>query len=121
MGDESARIGNVLCPSPEVGKLVDFYTRGMHLAVKFRDGDRYAALDGGGVTLAVTGPDEDLTGGAVAASFRVADVPAAVARLTECGGTVVHPPSRGPHEMRASLRDPAGNLFVVYGPLPETA
>ncbi|MBW0106760.1 VOC family protein, partial [Pseudonocardia sp. KRD291] len=86
------------------------------LSALFTDGDRYAALDGGGAKLALAGPAEDLTGGVVAASFKVADVAAALQAVTTAGGSVVRGPEAGPHETRAVARDPWGNVVIVYGP-----
>jgi predicted enzyme related to lactoylglutathione lyase len=123
----TARLRNVLCPVADLDEAIRFYRDGLGLAVSFRDGDRFAALDasgpgdpgapggGAGVTLALAGPGEDITG-AVAASFKVADVDAAAERLTGAGAQLVRGPESGPHETRAVLRDPAGNLFVVYAP-----
>ena len=118
-----ARVGNVLYPTGDLGRALAFYTEGLGLAVKFADGDRYAALDGGGVTFAIVAGDEAVGGEAVGAeavgvgpmaSFKVSDVDEAVARLASLGATVVRPAERGPHEIRAVLTDPAGNPFVLY-------
>ena len=111
-----AKIGNVLHPVPDVDAAVRFYRDAFGLPAKFVDGDRYAALDAGGTTLALVGPAEDVTGGVPAASFKVADVAAALAALVAGGGSVVRQPERGPHEVRAVARDPWGNTVVVYGP-----
>ncbi|WP_238008345.1 VOC family protein [Dactylosporangium sp. AC04546] len=92
---------------------VAFYRDGLGLPVKFADGDRFAALDGGGVTFALAAGDEAL-GTTPVASFKVDSVPEAVDRLTALGAELVLGPSRGPHEVRALLNDPAGNPFVVY-------
>ncbi|MEV0084536.1 VOC family protein [Saccharopolyspora sp. NPDC050642] len=113
---EPVKLGNVLHPVADVDAAVQFYAATFGLATKFVDGDRYAALDAGGTTLALAGPSEDITGGAPAASFKVSDVAAALATLVESGGSVVRQPERGPHEVRAVARDPWGNTFVVYGP-----
>ncbi|MGI6873421.1 MULTISPECIES: VOC family protein [Amycolatopsis] len=109
-------IGNVLYPVTDVAKAVAFYRDALGLPLKFADGDRYAALDGGRATLALAGPEEDVTQGRPAASYKVTDVPAAVRALSEAGATVVREPAEGPHEIRAVLTDPWGNPFVVYGP-----
>jgi predicted enzyme related to lactoylglutathione lyase len=108
------RIGNALYPVKDVAQAVAFYRDGLGLAVKFQDGDRFAALDGGGTTFALAGPEENVTGGEPAVSFKVDDVAATVERLTTAGAQVVRPPEEGPHEIRAVLRDPAGNAFVLY-------
>jgi predicted enzyme related to lactoylglutathione lyase len=110
------KIGNVLHPVADVDAAVRFYADVFGLAAKFVDGDRYAALDAGGTTLALAGPAEDVTGGVAAASFKVPDVAAALAELVRAGGSVLRDPERGPHEVRAVARDPWGNTVVVYGP-----
>lgn len=112
------RIGNVTYPAADVEKAVAFYRDGLGLTVKFADGTRYAALDGGGTTFALASPEEDLAK-APAISFKVDDVPAAIERLTAAGAELVTAAHDGPHETRAVLRDPAGNAFVVYAPLPK--
>jgi predicted enzyme related to lactoylglutathione lyase len=113
---EPARIGNVLHPVADVPAALRFYEGVFGLGRTFVDGDRFAALDAGGTTLALAGPAEDVTGGVPAASFRVADVASSVAAVVEAGGAVVREPEQGPHEVRAVVRDPWGNVLVVYGP-----
>jgi predicted enzyme related to lactoylglutathione lyase len=110
-----AKIGNVLHPVGDVAAAVEFYGSVFGFATKFVDGQRYAALDAGGTTLALAAPEEDVAG-AAAASIKVADVPASVAAIVAAGGTVVREPETGPHEVRAVVRDPWGNPVVVYGP-----
>nr|WP_245765679.1 VOC family protein [Nonomuraea jiangxiensis] len=105
-------MGNVLIPVADLDEAIAFYG----LPVKFRDGDRFAALDGGGVTVALAGPAEHVTDSA-APSYKVENVAAAVAGLVARGGVVVRGPEQGPHETRAVLRDPSGNVFVLYSPL----
>lgn len=115
--DAPAKIGNVHHPVGDVGAAVAFYTDAFGLPALFTDGDRYAALDGGGGTkLALAGPEEDLTGGVAAASFKVADVAAALEAVTTAGGSIVREPEAGPHETRAVAKDPWGNVLIVYGP-----
>lgn len=105
---------NVLYPVNNLDEAVAFYRDGLGIAVKFTDGDRYASLDGG---FALAGPAEDVTGGEPAAMFKVTDVAATVERLTAAGARVVRPAEEGPHEVRAVLRDPTGNPFIVYAPV----
>lgn len=103
------RLGNVLVPVDDLDQAIAFYG----LPVKFRDGDRFAALDAGGTTIALAGPAEHVTT-AVAPSYRVEDVRQAVREFAERGAVVVREPESGPHETRAVLRDPSGNVFVLY-------
>ncbi|MFD3486639.1 VOC family protein [Streptomyces sp. NPDC058665] len=116
MKTDRVKIGNVLHPVADVNAAVRFYADTFGLATMFVDGDRYAALDAGSTTLALTGPAEDVTGGAPAASFKVPDVASALAGLVQGGGSVVREPEHGPHEVRAVARDPWGNTVVIYGP-----
>ncbi|MBB5435101.1 VOC family protein [Nocardiopsis composta] len=118
MSDGAARIGNVLYPSTDMAASVAFYRDGLGLPVRFTDGDRFAALDGGGITLALAAGAEEVTGGVPAASVRVPDVGAAVAELTGRGAPLLRPAETGPHEVRAVVGDPAGNPVVLYSPLP---
>ncbi|MGN9838215.1 VOC family protein [Nonomuraea sp. H19] len=106
------KLGNVLIPVTDLDEAIAFYG----LPVKFRDGDRFAALDGGGVTVALAGPAEHVTASA-APSYKVDDVALAVREMTGRGAEVVRGPEEGPHERRAVLRDPSGNVFVLYSPL----
>ncbi|MFC5831079.1 VOC family protein [Nonomuraea insulae] len=106
------KLGNVLIPVANLDEAIAFYD----LPVKFRDGDRFAALDGGGVTVALAGPEEHVTASA-APSYKVDDVARTVREMTGRGAEVVREPEAGPHETRAVLRDPSGNVFVLYSPL----
>ncbi|RJL26634.1 VOC family protein [Bailinhaonella thermotolerans] len=107
------KIGNVLVPVDDLDKAIAFYGA-LGFPVRFRDGDRFAALDGRGVTIALAGPEEHVTG-ATAPSYKVGDVAEAVRDLTEAGARLVRGPEEGPHEVRAVLSDPSGNVFVIYG------
>jgi catechol 2,3-dioxygenase-like lactoylglutathione lyase family enzyme len=112
------RIGNVLYGAKDVDEAVRFYRDALGLTLKFQDGGRFAALDGDGTTFAIAGPEEDVTGGEPAVSFKVDDVPAMTEKLTAAGARLVRGPEEGPHEIRAVLRDPAGNPFVLYASRP---
>jgi predicted enzyme related to lactoylglutathione lyase len=104
----------VLYPAKDVEAAVAFYRDALGLTVKFQDGSRFAALDGGGTTFAIAGEEEDVTEGVPAVSFKVDDVKATTAEVTAAGARLVRGPEEGPHEIRAVLRDPAGNPFVLY-------
>ncbi|MFI6483991.1 VOC family protein [Nonomuraea sp. NPDC050663] len=106
------KLGNVLIPVADLDEAIEFYG----LPVKFRDGDRFAALDGGTVTIALAGPAEHVVDEPVP-SFKVEDLALAVQEFLERGGKVERPAETGPHELRAVLRDPSGNPFVLYQPL----
>lgn len=114
MNEQAPRIGNVLHPVRDLGSAVAFYRDVVGLPLKFQDGNDYAAFDGGGTTLALVAGDEDVTQGQAAVSLLVMDVDAAARRMVAGGASVLLPPSDGPHETRAVLRDPDGHLVVVY-------
>lgn len=95
---------------------MEFYHAAFGMRARFIDGQRYAGLDTEGAMLALAGPDEDITAGAAAASIKVLDVGAAVRAVIRCGGAVVRELERGPHEVRAVVRDPWHNTVIVYGP-----
>ncbi|MBV6761742.1 MULTISPECIES: VOC family protein [Rhodococcus] len=116
---EQATVGNVLYPVSDVDAAVKFYESVLNLRTKFQDGSRFAALDGGKVTVAIAGAEEDVTGGLVAASFKVGDVSAAVEEAVAQGATIVRESEEGPHETRAVVRDPWGNAVVLYAPTPQ--
>lgn len=105
-------IKHILIPVADIGAAVEFWTGHFGLSLKFRDGDRYAALDGGGITLALTAQGESLTEG-IALSVQVADADAFVRDRAAAGVAVLRPVEQGPHERRAVLADPSGRPVVV--------
>jgi catechol 2,3-dioxygenase-like lactoylglutathione lyase family enzyme len=107
------RIGNVFYRAPDMDAAVRFYTEVLGLALKFRDGDQWAAFDVGGMTLAVEGGAPGGSGGATV-SLRC-ELASVVAALGARGASVGNVES-GPHERRATLTDPAGNTLVLYEP-----
>lgn len=113
---EDPQLRQVQHPVSDVGSAVAFYSAAFGFAEKFTDGDRYAALDAGGVTLALVSASEDVTGGSPAASVKVPDVAATLDAVVQAGGTVVRAPEQGPHETRAVVQDAWGNAVIVYGP-----
>ncbi|WP_181870990.1 VOC family protein [Sphaerisporangium album] len=117
MSAHAQKVGNVLIPVSDLDKAVAFYSETLGLKVKFRDGDRFAALDGGGVTVALAASAEQVAGAVTAPSYKVGDVAEAVEDLTAAGAELVSGPETGPHEVRAVLRDPSGNTLVLYSSL----
>lgn len=112
-----SKLGNVLIPVNNLDEAIAFYSGTLGLAVRFRDGDRFAALDGGGATVALVTAEEQVTGEVTAPSYKVDDVARAVLELTGVGAFLLREPETGPHEIRAVLRDPSGNVFVLYSSL----
>jgi catechol 2,3-dioxygenase-like lactoylglutathione lyase family enzyme len=108
------RIGNVFYRVPDMEAAVGFYTQVLGLALKVRDGDRWAAFDVGGSTLAVEAGATGGPGGATV-SLRVDGLDAVVADL-RARGARVSDVQAGPHERHAEVLDPAGNQLVLYEP-----
>jgi len=107
------RLGNVFYRTPDMDAAVRFYTDVLGLTLKLRDGDRWAAFDVGGSTLALEGGQAS----GATASLRVTDIAAVVEQLRSRGANVSDV-TTGPHERKAELRDPAGNVLVLYESLP---
>jgi catechol 2,3-dioxygenase-like lactoylglutathione lyase family enzyme len=108
------RIGNVFYRAADMDAAVHFYTEVLGFALKFRDGDNWAAFDVAGMTLAVEGGAPGGNGGATV-SLRCEGLASVVDTLRKKGASVGEVEG-GPHERRARLTDPAGNTLVLYEP-----
>lgn len=104
---------HILIPVDDIGAAIDFYGRQFGFSLKFRDGDRYAALDGGTVVVALTASSESITGKGAALSIQVDDVDTFVEAARLRGTTILRAVEQGPHERRAVLADPSGQPIVV--------
>lgn len=102
----------LLCPVSDLDVAVNFYRDALGLPVKFRDGQRYCAIDAGGFTLGLAAHEERIVDEA-APAFRVEDIEQGVARLVTAGAQLLRPVERGPHESRAVLRAPGGGTLVL--------
>jgi len=102
----------LLCPVDDLDAAVAFYRDTLGLPVKFRDGDRYCAIDAGGFTLGLAAQEERIVA-AAAPAFRVDDIEQSLSAMVAAGASVVRPPQRGPHEARAVLLAPGGTTLVI--------
>ncbi len=105
----------LLYPVADIDTALPFFTEGLGLPVKFRDGSRYCALDAGALTLALVAGEERLVD-QPALAFKVDegdDIAAAMARLVGAGAGVTLPAAQGPHETRAVLETPEGFALVL--------
>ncbi|MDP3891068.1 VOC family protein [Nocardioides sp.] len=107
------RLGHVIVPSADLDELAAFYVDGLGLDLRFRDGERYAAVTDGTVTLGLAAAGEQPVAGQVVVSVEVAGLDALLAAWA-ADGFEVGSPVDGPHERRAVVRDPSGNPVVVY-------
>jgi predicted enzyme related to lactoylglutathione lyase len=103
-------------PVQSLERELQFFQQGLGLTARFRDGARFAALDGGGLTIGIAAEDERLCTQA-AAVFRVADIQQSVALLLAAGATLLRPVERGPHEWRAVVASPAGHQLILSSKL----
>lgn len=106
------KIGHVIVPAGDLDSQIAFYTS-LGLTVRFRDGDRYAAVTDGAVTVGLADRSQQPVAGRTLLSVEVADLDACIAQLVAAGATVGEPVV-GPHERRAVVQDPSGNPLVVY-------
>lgn len=110
------KIGHVIVPAAGLDPQIDFY-EALGLTTRFRDGDRYAALTDGVVTLGLADASEQPVPGRVLVSIEVDDLDATLARCVALGAEADEP-VLGSHERRALIEDPSGNPVVVYEKLP---
>ncbi len=109
-------LGHVILPVADLDAALTFCEQALGLPLKFRDGTRYAAFDGGRGTLALADTSEQPVAGVVAIGLRVDDLDAVEDRVREAGGTIVGERVESAHERRFTFRDPDGNVFVAYEP-----
>ncbi|MGN0064873.1 MAG: VOC family protein [Nocardioides sp.] len=107
----------VVLSTEDLDASIAFWTGSVGLTLKFRDGSHFAALDGGGVTLALATAIDHPLPGKVAVGVRTDDVDAATRLVEENGGAVVRAPYDDAHERRAVVYDNQGNGVVLYAPL----
>ncbi len=106
------KIGHVIVPAGDLDAQLAFYTS-LGLTTTFRDGDRYAAVTDGSVTVGLADASQQPVPGATMLSFQVDDLEASVVALVAAGGRAGET-TAGPHERRTVMTDPGGNPIVVY-------
>ena len=107
------KVGMIIHPVADLEAAVRFYESALGLTVKLRDGDRFCAMDAGGVTIGLAAGEERLSEIPLD-SYKVDDVDVAVRELLAGGAVVERAAHNGPHERRALLRDPDGNPLLIY-------
>ena len=110
------KIGHVIVPAGDLDAQLAFYGS-LGLTTKFRDGDRYAAVTDGSVTIGLADASQQPVPGATMLSIQVDDLEATVVALVAAGGKAGET-TTGPHERRTVMTDPGGNPIVVYERLP---
>ena len=112
-----AELGHIILPVADLDAALGFCEQALGLPLRFRDGTRYAAFDGGRGTLALAGPDEQPVAGTIAIGLKVDDLDAVERRVREAGATIVGELTESAHERRLTFLDPDGNVFVAYQPI----
>lgn len=116
MSDLNVRM--VLLSTKDLDQSIAFYIETLGMTLKFRDGDRYAAIDGGSITIALAADIDHPIPGEVVVGIRTGDVDATAAAIAAGGGTILKLAYNDGHERRAIVRDNSGNGLVIYGALP---
>ena len=116
MSDYDVRM--IMLHTEDLDESIRFYNETLGMPLKFRDGDHFAAIDGGSVTLALATKIDHPIPGQVVVGIKTADVDAAAKAVEENGGGIVTAAYNDAHERRAVVYDSQGNGFVFYSPLP---
>lgn len=115
MSDHEVKM--VILSTDDLDESIRFYGETLGMALKFRDGAHFAALDGGPVTLALATEIDHPIPGQVVIGIKTADVDAAARAIEASGGAIVRGPYDDAHERRAVVYDNKGNGLVFYSPL----
>jgi lactoylglutathione lyase len=107
----------IILSTDDLDESIRFYSDTLGMALKFRDGDHFAALDGGAVTLALATEVDHPIPGQVVVGIKTDDVDGAAKAIEANGGGVVKGPYDDAHERRAVVYDNKGNGIVFYRPL----
>ena len=79
----------VVLSTDDLDESIRFYSETLGMALKFRDGSHYAALDGGSITLALATAIDHPMPGKVVVGIKTADVDAAAQAVEANGGAIV--------------------------------
>ncbi|GFG80776.1 hypothetical protein MPRG_40520 [Mycobacterium paragordonae] len=115
VGTQEVRM--IVLSTDDLDESIRFYSETLGMAVKFRDGDHFAALDGGSITLALATAVDHPIPGQVVVGIKTSDVDAAAKAIEASGGGIVRAPYDDAHERRAVVYDNKGNGLVFYSPL----
>lgn len=107
---------SLFIPAQSLEMELQFFAQGLGLKTRFRDGQRYAAVDAGCLTIGIAAEDERICTQA-ATVFRVSDIQQSLALLIAAGARLLRPVERGPHEWRAVVASPAGHHLILSSKL----
>ncbi len=108
----------VVLSTENLEESIKFYTETLGFPLKFRDGDHFAALDGGTITLALATSLDHPIPGQVVVGIKTEDVDGDAAAAEANGGGIAKAAYNDAHERRSVVYDGEGNGIVFYSPLP---
>lgn len=117
MSDNQVKM--IILSTDDLEESIKFYTETLGFPLKFRDGNHFAALDGGTVTLALATALDHPIPGQVVVGIKTEDVDGAAKAVDESGGGIAKGPYNDAHERRAVVYDSKGNGLVFYKSLPQ--
>ena len=117
MSDNQVKM--IVLSTDDLEESIKFYTETLGFPLKFRDGNHFAALDGGTVTLALATALDHPIPGQVVVGIKTDDVDGSANAVDESGGGIVKGPYNDAHERRAVVYDNKGNGLVFYKSLPQ--
>ena len=115
MSDHDVRM--IILSTDDLDESIRLYTETLGMALKFRDGSHFAALDGGSVTIALATAIDHPMPGKVVVGIKTSDVDAAAKAVEDSGGAIATAPYDDAHERRAVVYDNQGNGLVFYCPI----
>ena len=115
MSDHEVRM--IVLSTDDLDDSIKFYSETLGMALKFRDGAHFAALDGGSLTLALATDVDHPIPGKVVVGIKTDDVDGDAKAVEESGGAIIKDPYDDAHERRAVVYDNKGNGLVFYSPL----
>lgn len=107
----------IILSTDDLDDSIKFYTQTLGMGLKFRDGDHFAALDGGRITLALATAVDHPIPGQVVVGVKASDVDATAQAIEDAGGRIVKAPYNDAHERRAVCYDDKVNCLLLYSPL----
>jgi len=116
MPDLDARM--IMLTTDDLDESIRLYCDVLGMPLKFRDGDHFAAIDGGSVTIALATAIDHPLPGQVVVGIKTEDVDAAAKAVEDAGGGIAKAAYDDAHERRAVVYDQFGNGLVFYRPRP---
>lgn len=113
----SREVKMIVLSTENLDESIAFYTETLGFPLKFRDGDHFAALDGGNITIALATSLDHPIPGQVVVGIKTEDVDADAEATDQNGGGIAKAPYDDAHERRAVAYDSQGNGIVFYSPL----